>query len=102
MLIDFGIDKSVIEGCNIIVASYTYEDYQGDAYVLFEKDGSLYEVYGSHCSCYGLNECHYNEDEETQWKPEIADIESIKFRLKKGSWGKEEGVADAIKAALNI
>lgn len=45
----------------VIHADYTYEDYSGSSYVLYWKDGKFYEVYGSHCSCFGL---------EDQWDPE--------------------------------
>jgi hypothetical protein len=41
------------EGINILFASYGCANYSGDAWVLFEQDGKLYEVNGSHCSCYG-------------------------------------------------
>lgn len=61
---------------NILFAVYTYEDYSGKAFVLFEKDGKLYEVNGSHCSCNGL---------EGQWQPEETSVEALKFRLLKGS-----------------
>ncbi|MEM4395821.1 MAG: hypothetical protein QXW48_04500 [Thermoplasmata archaeon] len=47
---------------NIIFASYVYQDYQGDAFVLVEKDGKLYEVNAGHCSCYGL-ENQFNLEE---------------------------------------
>ena len=46
---------------NILVAYYSYENYSGEAIVIFEQKGKLYEVEGSHCSCYGL---------EGQWSPE--------------------------------
>lgn len=59
------------EGVNILFASYTYENYEGSAFVLFEKCGALYEVNGSHCSCYGL---------EGQWNPEETSWEAIKLR----------------------
>lgn len=45
----------------ILLAVYNQESWEGDAYVLFERYGKLYEVHGSHCSCYGL---------EDQWQPE--------------------------------
>lgn len=47
----------------ILFAYYSYEDYSGDAFVLYfdRSDKKLYEVNGSHCSCYGL---------EDQWSPE--------------------------------
>ena len=45
----------------ILFASYGGCSYAGDALVLFERDGKLFEVNGSHGSCYGL---------EGQWNPE--------------------------------
>lgn len=50
---------------NILVAYYSQEYYEGSAYVLFMKDGKLYEVCGGHCSCYGLEEQW--DPEETSW-----------------------------------
>lgn len=73
---------------NILLAFYEYEDYSGDAFVLFEQNGKLYEVHGSHCSCFGLSEESYADDEpSTQWKPEETSIESLKHRLDEGSFG---------------
>ena len=66
------------EGNNILFASYGTDNYSGDAFVLFENDGKLYEVNGSHCSCYGL---------EGQFKPEETTLESIEMRLTKGTMG---------------
>lgn len=91
MLEDFGIGKDAIEGANVLIASYTYEDYSGDAYVLFERDGALFEVHGGHCSCYGL---------EDQWEPEATTAGAIIHRLDKGTWGEEGKVADAVRVAL--
>ena len=59
----------------ILFAWYWDEDYSGSAYVLFRKDGKLWEVYGSHCSCYGL---------EDQWDPEETTEEYLKSRLRDG------------------
>lgn len=60
----------------IILADYTYEDYSGSAYVLFEGiDGKLYEVYGSHCSCYGL---------EDQWSIEETTVEAFQELIDRG------------------
>lgn len=61
-------------GVNIIFASYAYECYEGYATVIFERGGKLYENYGSHCSCYGL---------EDQWQPEEIDVETYAEQLKK-------------------
>lgn len=37
-----------------ILAAYSEVDgYEGSAYLLLSKDGALYEVTSSHCSCYG-------------------------------------------------
>lgn len=78
---------------NILFASYTYEDYSGDAWVLFEKDGKLFEVNGSHCSCYGL---------EGQWEPEEANLLELQKRFTKGSNYYSRGFSDEIKEFLGI
>lgn len=66
------------EGNNILFASYGTGNYSGEAFVLFEKDGKLYEVNASHCSCYGL---------EGQFEPEETTLEEIEFRLVNGKIG---------------
>ena len=68
---DFQIDGGALEGATILLASYTYENYTGDAFVLFERDGQLFEVNGSHCSCYGL---------EGQWEPEETTKDALLAR----------------------
>jgi len=75
---EFSIGVKELDGCDILLAYYSYEDYSGEAFVLFEKDGIMYEVNGSHCSCYGL---------ETQWKPEETCHEALMFRMEKGELG---------------
>ena len=57
------------DSIEILFAFYDYESYEGDAYVLFRQHDKLYEVYGGHCSCYGL---------EGQWSPEDTTIEFLK------------------------
>jgi hypothetical protein len=57
---------------DVIFASYDGGGYDGDASVVFRRDGKLYEVHGSHCSCYGL---------EDQWDPEEATVESLKVTI---------------------
>lgn len=61
MLHDFEIDKSELKGCTILYADYEYGNYDGWCIVIFRKNRKLYEVIGSHCSCYGL---------EDQWEPQ--------------------------------
>ena len=74
ILNDFGFrgDRSEIE---ILFASYVYEHYSGDAFLIVEKDNKLYEVNASHCSCYGL---------EDQFGLEETSIEQLEFYLEKG------------------
>ena len=55
----------------ILFASYDCPPYEGYAFVLYEQDGKLYEVNGSHCSCYGL---------EGQWEPEETTWSAIAIR----------------------
>ena len=55
----------------IVFASYGGGAYEGDALVLYERNGQLYEVSGSHCSCYGL---------EGQWEPEATSWQALQER----------------------
>lgn len=71
-------EKPEFQGIEVLLASYTYRDYEGEAFVLFRKDGQLFEVNGGHCSCYGL---------EGQWKPEETTIEALEHRVKEGNLG---------------
>lgn len=71
-----GLDESIV----ILFAQYDYQDYEGYAFVLFERDGKLYEVNGSHCSCYGL---------EDQWCPEETSVEAVKHYMDNGRLGSD-------------
>lgn len=77
---------------NILFASYGQANYSGDAWVLFEKDGKLFEVNGGHCSCYGL---------EGQWdeKEEVL-LEELENRLLKGSFGEDDWSDNNFKQEL--
>jgi len=66
------------EDINILFASYGCESYEGDAFVLFEREGKLFEVNGSHCSCFGL---------EQQFVPEETTLEALRHRLVEGRMG---------------
>lgn len=79
----FYISSEQLEGVEILYASYECPPYEGYAHVIFRKDGKLYEVNGSHCSCYGL---------EDQWKPEETTVNALLFR---------PNVADEAKAILS-
>uniref|UniRef100_A0AB39CCS6 Integrase n=1 Tax=Pseudomonas phage RVTF4 TaxID=3236931 RepID=A0AB39CCS6_9VIRU len=65
-----------LDGAHVIHADYTYEDYSGSSYVLYYKDGKYFEVHGSHCSCYGL---------EDQWEPEEVTITQLMEMVDRGS-----------------
>lgn len=63
---------------NILFASYGVDNYSGDAWVLFEENGKLYEVNASHCSCDGLH---------GQWEAEEVVLIELKNRLINGTLG---------------
>lgn len=73
---EFEVPTEEREGVEILLAFYDLEDYKGYAFVLFMKDGQLYEVTGCHCSCFGL---------EAQWEPEECTLNSLEFRLERGT-----------------
>ena len=58
---EYRAPKDALLGARVWLAWYGYLDYAGSSLVIFEKDGVLYEVNGSHCSC---------DDLEGQWEPE--------------------------------
>jgi hypothetical protein len=68
MCADFCIDASELKGAKVLYALREYGDYCGSCFVLFKRDGKLYDVNGSHCSCYGL---------EDQWSPEETSVEAL-------------------------
>jgi hypothetical protein len=76
---------------NILFASYGTDNYCGGAFVLFESNGVLYEVNGSHCSCFGL---------EGQWEPEVVSLEELKHRLEKGTFGSDDYCDNVFKDEL--
>ncbi|WP_168898365.1 hypothetical protein [Bacillus sp. ISTL8] len=67
--------EEYIGSLQILLASYDIEGCEGDAFVLFLENGKMYEVHGSHCSCFGL---------ENQWNPEETTIKELEFRLNNG------------------
>mgnify|MGYP000217434116 CR=1 FL=1 len=85
------------EPIHILLASYGTGSYEGDTFVLFERDGKLFEVNGSHCSCYGL---------ENQFDPEETSLEALKHRLVEGKLGKDNycgnEFSDELKQFLGI
>lgn len=89
---DFRVEVEALKDINVLLAWYGDGDYCGSAFVLYEKDGQLYEVHGGHCSCYGL---------EDQWEPEETSVETVAHVVEDGyliSGGYED--AEAARAAL--
>lgn len=82
----FNVDESRRKGIEILFASYTFEDYDGDAYVLCIENGKLCEVYGGHCSCYGLG--------ENGWGAEEVTVEFIKHKFNKGNFSNTRRYGD--------
>ncbi len=75
----FEIDEKELRSAFILYATYENEDYEGSAFVLFERKGQLYEVHGSHCSCMGL---------EGQWEPEETSADALVHCIKNGRLGR--------------
>lgn len=85
-----------LDGATVLLASYGKPSYEGYAFVLFERDGKIYEVNGSHGSCCGL---------EGQWEPEETAIEALRHRMDEGKLGKgewdENPFADELRKVLD-
>ena len=75
----FQVDENELKGAFILYANYDIDGYEGSAFVLFSRDGQLYEVHGSHCSCYGL---------EGQWEPEETTVDALVHCIKNGYLGR--------------
>ena len=67
----FLCDEADREGVDILYAEYENGGYDGTAFVIFLKNGELFEVNASHCSCHGLGD---------QWYPEETSWEDLQFR----------------------
>jgi hypothetical protein len=77
----------------ILFASYTYASYEGYAVVVFKRDGSLYMVEGSHCSCYGL---------EGQWDPsQIDSAQLLAYTLDDNHDDEAQKAFSALAMSLN-
>jgi len=71
-------------------------DYEMWAHVLFRNatNGKVYEVHGSHCSCYGL---------EHQWEPSEVSIHDVVRDLSNPAnqeWGARGVVRERLKQSL--
>lgn len=68
----YEITDDDLEGVEILYASYQTGVYDGSSLVLFKKDGKLFIVEGTHCSCHGL---------ENQWDPVKTDEKTLKREI---------------------
>jgi len=85
-----GLDSAMrkeMETAHILFAWYGNGSYDGSAFVLFYRDGELYEVHGNHCSCYGL---------EGQWKPELTSVGALMHHINEGSLGQDTYTDDGV------
>lgn len=90
IIANYDAPKDALDGAEVLLAWYGYGDYDGASFVLYRKDGKLWEVNGGHCSCYGL---------EGQWDPEETTVEA----LRKRPWSEySTGEADARDALQSI
>lgn len=88
ILKEYAAPEDALNGATVYLAWYGYGSYSGSSLVIFEKDGQLYEVNGSHCSCTGL---------EDQWQPEETSWEALKLRkiFEEGNYSEYEGEKEA-------
>lgn len=68
VLDEYKAPAGALDNADLLLAWYGYGSYCGDSLVIFRRDGKLYEVNGSHCSCYGLEGC---------WEPEETTPEAL-------------------------
>lgn len=86
-----GTSEADLKDAVIHLAWYGYGSYSGDSLVIYEKNGVLYEVNGSHCSCFGL---------EGQWQPEETTWAALAMRDLNSGYYDGESKAQEILTAL--
>lgn len=64
-MVDQWSGANAVKDEEVILASYDCPPYEGYATCVYKRDGKLFEVHDSHCSCYGLDRF---EPEETSWE----------------------------------
>lgn len=91
---EYEAPADALDGADVLLAWYGYGSYCGDSLVIFRKDGKLYEVDGSHCSCFGL---------EGQWEPEETSVEAfVKKSFYTGCDGAAEMESELKKLIANL
>lgn len=74
----FRLAEGMLNGVELLLASYSRDALCGEAFVLFRQGRSLFEVNGSHDS----SGCMAG-----QWEPEETLMMALEFRLDKGRLG---------------
>jgi hypothetical protein len=93
MLRDFEETEAAVKEEEILIASYGGDSYDGEAYVLYERDGELYEVNACHCSCFGL---------EGQWEPKLTTRSAIALRFTYFLHSHGPEVSDRVKEIVGV
>lgn len=82
---------NLLNSSEVLLAWYGGGGWEGLAMVVYRSEGKLYEVNGSHCSCYGL---------EGQWDPEETNYKSLAMR-EPSPWDDQEYI-EAYKEMLEL
>ena len=72
---EYKADSNIVNDLEILIGYESVGSWGCDSSSFFlfrDKEGKLYEVHGSHCSCYGF---------EDQFDLEFTTIEALKFRI---------------------
>lgn len=62
--------SNTVKDEEVLYACYDVPGYDGYAHCVYRRDGKLFEVHDSHCSCYGLE----------NWSPEETTEAALKLR----------------------
>ncbi len=75
---EFGLLGNELANVTILLATYIHDELGGEAFILFRRDGVLYEVNASHDSMGLLT---------GQWEPEETFLEALRYRIEQGRLG---------------
>lgn len=84
-------EKDIPPAGDVLFAFYSYENYSGYAFVLFQRGDDVFEVNGSHCSCNGL---------EGQWDPKPTTWAALSMRKMVSGQSEYYGMDEEALAAL--
>lgn len=88
----YNAPADALDNAEVLLAWYGYDYYEGKSLVIYRRDGKLYEVNGSHCSCYGL---------EDQWVPEETTWAALAMREFSGYDGADEAQSVLLTLVLS-